>query len=124
MSEGTTLQQIDTGANACSVEWCPVAGFESYVACSTYLLDNTQNADCTVQERASVIQQGGELTGQGDDTTTAATVGAARINNSESDDGEGGAGVAQKRTGTVVVHRVGPLDHEQTVVVYGMQQQQ
>ncbi|CAN0465513.1 unnamed protein product, partial [Scytosiphon promiscuus] len=38
--DGVTLQEIDTGANACSVEWCPIAGFESYVACSTYALES------------------------------------------------------------------------------------
>lgn len=107
MSDGTTLQQIDTGANACSVEWCPVAGLERYVACSTYLLDNTAPANftnCAIPERASVIQEGDEVTGQGD------PVGEVDAARNETNDG-GGIEVVQKRTGTVVVHRVGPLDH-------------
>lgn len=103
MSDGTTLQQIDTGDNACSVEWCPVAGLESYVACSTYLLANTTPANytnCAIPERASVIQEG---EGQGD------PVGAVDAARNETND-EGAVEVVQKRTGTVVVHRVGPLE--------------
>ncbi|CAM9192052.1 unnamed protein product [Ectocarpus fasciculatus] len=44
---GTTLQEIDAGANACSVEWCPIAGLEHYVSCATYSLasdDTSQDA--------------------------------------------------------------------------------
>lgn len=92
---GTTLQEIDAGANACSVEWCPVARLESYVACSTYLLTKedsnaSNNAATAPASTAAAI----------DDDAAAmkeAAKGAAKADN---------AGVGQTRTGTIVVHKV------------------
>lgn len=82
---GTTLQEIDAGANACSVEWCPVAGLESCVACSTYLLADSKssNADAATASAAVGDAAGKEMTG--DDA------------------------VGQTRTGSIVVHKVSAL---------------
>lgn len=75
--DGIGLQEIDAGANACSVEWCPIAGFESYVACSTYLLESTAAGDDSVVEGGTGTQE----------ATT-------------------GAGKGQTRSGSIVVHKV------------------
>lgn len=78
---GITLQEIDAGANACSVEWCPVAGLESFVACSTYLLANADSSpDATAPPAA-------------DDAAVKETT-------------EAETGVGQTRTGSIVVHKV------------------
>ncbi|CAM9984743.1 unnamed protein product, partial [Hapterophycus canaliculatus] len=52
--DGVTLQEIDAGANACSVEWCPIAGLERYVACSTYALESADHED---HEDAAAAEQ-------------------------------------------------------------------
>lgn len=82
---GIGLQEIDAGANACSVEWCPVAGLESYVACSTYLLEPAADAvDDAAAEQESAVK------GEG-----------------EGEEVKAGAGRGQTRSGSIVVHRVG-----------------
>ncbi|CAN0520918.1 unnamed protein product [Ectocarpus sp. 12 AP-2014] len=73
---GKTLQEIDAGANACSVEWCPTAGLEHYVSCATYSLAS----DDTSQDAAAPM-------GSEDDTETR-------------------AGAAQTRTGSIVLHKL------------------
>lgn len=47
-----TIGELNVGANACSVEWCPTNNLESYVACSTYLLENTLGASFTRNDAA------------------------------------------------------------------------
>ena len=79
--EGTGLQEIDAGANACSVEWCPVAGLENYVACSTYFLENGAGQDDGDGGDGAVMEEV-----QGEETD---------------------AGVGQTRSGSIVVHKVG-----------------
>lgn len=86
--EGTGLQEIDAGANACSVEWCPVAGLESYVACSTYLLESAPDANHAVDGFAG--QESAEK-GEGEEMKTGATK-------------------AQTRSGSIVVHKVGVFE--------------
>lgn len=77
------IQEIDTGANACSVEWCPIAGLESYVACSTYLLQPESAGDGTAGTEPAVEGEGEEK----------------EVNV--------GAGKGQTRSGSIVVHKVG-----------------
>lgn len=94
--EGIGLQEIDAGANACSVEWCPIAGFERYVACCTYLLEDAPDARAV------------------DKTPTPTAAGAAVPESAVEVEVEGGemnagAGKGQTRSGTIVVHQVGVL---------------
>ena len=98
MGDGATLQEIGTGANACSVEWCPIAGLESYVACSTYLLAAGEQDDVAEQGRSK-----SDVADTGCALSTRSSTGAA------SDGGrvaEKDAGAGQKRSGSVVMHRV------------------
>ncbi|CAM9311498.1 unnamed protein product, partial [Laminaria digitata] len=102
MGDGATLQEIDTGANACSVEWCPIAGLESYVACSTYLLAAGEQDDDT--------EQAGSKSHVADDTAFA-VVGTCSSTGAASDGeevaaAEKDAGAGQKRSGSVVIHRL------------------
>lgn len=73
---GKTLQEIDAGANACSVEWCPTARLEHYVSCATYSLAS----DDTSQDAAAPMGR--------------------------EDEAETRAGAAQTRTGSIVLHKV------------------
>ncbi len=89
MADSLGLQEIDAGANACSVEWCPIAGLESYVACSTYLLEDPERGaagDGGVDGDAAVKEEGQE---------------------EEAHVKEVNAGVGQTRSGSIVVHKVG-----------------
>lgn len=102
MGDGATLQEIDTGANACSVEWCPIAGLESYVACSTYLLAAGEQDDDT-----NDTEQGSSKPHVADTACTA--VGALSSTGATSDEEELSdkhAGAGQKRSGSIVIHRV------------------
>lgn len=76
VGSGKTLQEIDAGANACSVEWCPTAGLEHYVSCATYSLAR----DDTPQDAAAPM--------------------------SSEDEAGTRAGAAQTRTGSIVLHKV------------------
>lgn len=94
MADGTTLQEIDAGANACSVEWCPISGLESYVACSTYLLDNPSPFATTGGPDPDEAAAASSTLGvREDDAAAEANVVA-------------GTGLGQTRTGTIVMHRV------------------
>lgn len=88
MADSRGLQEIDAGANACSVEWCPIAGLENYVACSTYLLEDPER-EAARDERCGVKEQEGREEEEHVDEAT--------------------AGVGQTRSGSVVVHKVGAM---------------
>lgn len=94
MGDAATLQEIDTGANACSVEWCPVAGLESYVACSTYLLAAGEQDDDTNDS-----EQGGSKPHVADSVCFGAAPHGEGV-------AEKDASAGQKRSGRVVIHRV------------------
>lgn len=99
--DGHTVQEISAGANACSVEWCPIPTLQTYVACSTYLLKapqaqlqqspNTSSTDA--QKRLDVHE--GEY-GLVDGVDIEQEVAQEEMT----------AGGRQTRMGTVVVHRV------------------
>lgn len=86
----TGLQEIDAGANACSVEWCPIAGLESYVACSTYLLESA-SGDAAADTDAAV----GGLAGQ------------ESAEKGKGEEVQAGSAKGQTRSGSIVVHKVG-----------------
>lgn len=99
--EGRTLLEIDAGAHACSVEWCPIPSLERYVACATYLLKTPQEAPLQQQEPNHSARALGAAGEEG------------RLNDGVDVDTEQGTeaqkvtpATAQTRTGTVVVHRV------------------
>lgn len=94
MGDAATLQEIDTGDNACSVEWCPVAGLESYVACSTYLLAAGEQDDDTINNDS-------EQAGNKPHVVDSACAAFRGESVAEKD-----ASAGQKRSGRVVIHRV------------------
>lgn len=94
MADGTTLQDIDTRANACSVEWCPVTGLAEYVACSTYHLKPKTGDGDTRGVVADVVDNVG---GCGRDGVNGASPEEAT---------NGIADAEQKRTGSIVLHKV------------------
>lgn len=102
MGDGATLQEIDTGANACSVEWCPIAGLESYVACSTYLLAAGEQDDVTNDTE----QEGSSKPHVAD--TACTPVGTLSATGAASDEelSQQHAGAGQKRSGSIVIHKV------------------
>lgn len=100
MGDGATLQEIDTGANACSVEWCPIAGLESYVACSTYLLAVGEQGDSTEEEGSK--SHVGDAACVTVDTRSSTSTAASGGGEGEEKD----AGAGQKRSGSIVIHRV------------------
>lgn len=94
MGDGSTLQEINAGANACSMEWCPLVGLEDYVACSTYLLESNQRASISDEASPAPSVATGDAGGHEGDRA------------SEEGTTEAGACVGQTRTGSIVVHRV------------------
>lgn len=105
MNAGTTLQEINPGASACSVEWCPVSGLESFVACSTYLLEEPSasgdsNDKCGgIRPPINSVALGeGELCEEQEGVADGAVVAEEMV--------EASAALGQKRKGTVVLYRV------------------
>lgn len=92
IDDGVTLQEIDAGANACSVEWCPIAGLERYVACSTYALESSDPEDTAPPAAPGADAEGPTPTADG-----AEGDGTVEIS----------AGGGQTRTGSIVIHAVG-----------------
>lgn len=99
--EGHTLLEVDAGAHACSIEWCPIPSLERYVACATYLLKTPQVAPLQQQEAHHSARTLGAASEEG------------RLNNGVDVDTEEGVegqkvapATAQTRTGTIVIHRV------------------
>lgn len=91
--DGIGLQEIDAGANACSLEWCPVTGLESYVACCTYLLETTADADADPTDTST------------SPPSAAGTMAAGQVSALKGVKPEEGGG--QTRSGSIVVHKVG-----------------
>lgn len=108
MTTGVSLQEVDTGANACSVEYCPVPGFESYVACSTYVLDASRGGD--QRHAGSNLDTETGSTPPFDVVDDADAVAATSTSRSSStcydDAEEGDAVVKQTRTGTIAIYKV------------------
>lgn len=88
-----TIQELNAGANACSVEWCPFTNLEEYVACSTYLLDGKTHSPMTEIESSEGLPR---ARGQDD-----CTVGGGSVANA--------AHQHQTRRGTVGLHKVSAL---------------
>lgn len=108
MTTGVSLKEVDTGANACSVEYCPVPGFEAYVACSTYVLDASRggdhgHADSNLDTKTGSTPPFDVV----DDAGAVAAASASRASSTCDDDAEGGdAIVGQTRTGTITIYKV------------------
>ena len=66
------VQEFDTVFTADAIEWCPVEGYRSFVACGTYqLIANDGEAETNDESREKV---GGDDADAGSDTSPAAKV--------------------------------------------------
>ena len=114
MADCTTLQDIEVGENACSVEYCPVAGLGTYVACSTYALETfcgghqtnpSSGEDGELETATAVVQIDPE-----DDSHPGVDTSTTNITDAASGIVPGTEGsssvVRQTRTGSVAVYKV------------------
>ncbi|CAM9548127.1 unnamed protein product [Choristocarpus tenellus] len=118
-----SLHEMDAGANACSVEWCPVTGLDHFVACATYLLnENPLTVEDAVPDTNADTSQGGEVEKSrtdrnngdihcdrvGDDLTSSSVTGRSNghISGEMPNEAVGEAVGRQMRTGTLVLHKL------------------
>lgn len=98
--DGHTVQEINAGANACSVEWCPIDNLQSYVACSTYLLKSPQKQFHPSPSTFSTNREIGVDVPEDEHGPVDGMAAEQKTQEVMAADGR------QTRTGTVVVHRV------------------